>query len=296
MPTYPERPISGQRIVITGATNGIGKEMARALARRGAALTLVARNETKARDTVTELAAEPGVVTAPEYVVADLAELSSIRSAAAEITARYPVIDTLLNNAGIHSFSAGVTADGYEVMAGTNHLGPFLLTHLLLDRVIASGTARIVVTASEAHRSAARLDLDTFADPVPHGAIGSEPIYGRSKLLNILFTEELARRLDGTGVTVNCFCPGIVASGLVRGSRLLTGTARAASRTPLVRTPRQGAEMGIRLVLDESLGTTSGEFFTSTPGLRFLPAVSARRDGALRQRLFDRSAELVGAH
>lgn len=295
MPTYPQRPISGQRIVITGATNGIGKEIARALVRRGAALTVVARSEEKARDTVAELATEPGVAADPEYVLADLADLSSIRAAAKDINTRYPVIDALVNNAGIHSFSPGVTTDGYELMAGTNHLGPFLLTHLLLDRMLAADAARIVVTASEAHRSAARLDIDTFAAPIRHGAIGSEPIYGRSKLLNILFTTELARRLDGTGVTVNCFCPGIVASGLVRGSRLLTGAARAASRTPLVRTPRQGAGMGIKLVLDEDLATTSGEFFTSTPGLRFLPATAARRDAALRQRLFDRTAELVDA-
>ncbi|MBA0045379.1 SDR family NAD(P)-dependent oxidoreductase [Mycobacterium sp. NPDC050853] len=293
MSTYLERPIAGSRIVITGATNGIGKEIARVLVRRGALLTLLARDPDKAAETVHELAAENSALSAPEYIQADLADLDSVRAAAAEIVRTHPRIDTLVNNAGIHSMSSKPSADGYDLMTATNHLGPFLLTNLLLNPITAADRARIVITASEAHRSWPRINMDRFAEPRRYNAIGSEIMYGQSKLMNILFTQELARRLDSTGVTVNCFCPGMVSTGLVRDSRILTTAAGLASRTPFVRRPDQGARMGIRLVLDEDLATTTGQFFTSTPGLGVLPAVRIRSDQEAQQELWRRSGELV---
>lgn len=111
--------------------------------------------------------------------------------------------------------------------------------------------------------------------------------------MNILFTQELSRRLDGTGVTANCFCPGMVSTGLVRDNRVLTAVAGLASRTPFVRRPDQGARMGLRLVLDEDLATTTGQFFTSTPGLGQLPAVRIRSDQKAQEELWRRSGELV---
>lgn len=125
MSTYPDRPVAGSRIVITGATNGIGKEIARALVRRGALLTLLARDPAKASATVRELAAENGAITAPEYIQADLADLDSVRAAAHEIAATHPRIDTLVNNAGIHSLAGRTSADGFDLMTATNHPGPF---------------------------------------------------------------------------------------------------------------------------------------------------------------------------
>jgi retinol dehydrogenase 12 len=294
MPSYPERSIAGKQIVITGATNGIGKEIARALARRGADITLLARNEDKAAQVIRELSDEDGATGTLAHVRGDLADLTSVRAAAAEIAERHPKIDTLINNAGIHAFAADRTTDGYERMMGTNHLGPFLLTNLLLAQVHSAAPSRIVVTASEAHRGALGVDVDHLSDPLTHGTVGSIPVYARSKLMNILFTQELAKRLAGTQVTVNSFCPGAVSSGLVRDSRLLTVAARTASASPLIRRPDQGARMGIRLVLDADLADTTGRFFTSTPGLRFLPAVRARTNTALQQQVWDRSAELVG--
>ncbi|WP_078308817.1 MULTISPECIES: SDR family NAD(P)-dependent oxidoreductase [unclassified Mycobacterium] len=293
MSTYPDRPIAGSRIVITGATNGIGKEIARALVRRGALLTLLARDPDKAAQTVRELAAENGAITAPEYIQADLADLDSVRAAAREIAETHPRINTLVNNAGMHSLSGKPSVDGFDLMTATNHLGPFLLTNLLLEPIIATGQARIVITASEAHRSWPRIDLDRFAEPRRYHAVGSEVRYGQSKLMNILFTQELARRLEGTGVTANCFCPGMVSSGLVRDSRILTTAASLASRTPFVRRPDQGARMGIRLVLDDDLATVSGKFFTSTPGLGVLPAVRIRSNQQTQEELWRRSRELV---
>ena len=289
-----ERDISGERIVVTGATSGIGKEIARALATRGADLVLLARDSGRAEATAAELGAEPGAVDEPETVRCDLADLGSVRAAAAELGERYERIDVLVNNAGTRSFSPATTVDGYEHHMGTNHLGPFLLTNLVIDLVREAAPSRIVVTASEAHRLGGTPDLDRLGEPEQFGVTGADRVYGRSKLMNILFTQELARRLEGSGVTANCFCPGIVGTGLVRDNRFLDTAGRVLSHTPLVRRPEQGARMGVRLVLDPDLADVSGEFFTSTPGMRFLPAVGIRDDAVFQRRAWERSAELVG--
>ncbi|MCU1647218.1 MAG: putative short-chain dehydrogenase/reductase [Nocardia sp.] len=294
MSNYPQRSVAGRRVVVTGATNGIGKEIARALVRKGASVTILARSATKAEATVNALADEDGAVAAPEVVLADLSDLGSVRAAAAEIGRRYDRIDVLVNNAGIHSIPPDTTDDGYELMMATNHLGPFLLTNSLLPQLESGAEPRIVMTASEAHRMWPRVDLADFAEPNEYGPVGSLFAYARSKLMNILFTQELARRLAPTALTANSFCPGMVASGLTRDSGILTGATQALSRTPLIRTPKQGAAMGIRLVLDESLADTTGRFFSSTPGANLLPAVRIRKDEQLQRRAWDRTAELVG--
>jgi retinol dehydrogenase-12 len=257
-------------------------------------LTVLARNEAKAAATAAELAAVPGSAGAPDLVTCDLADLDSVRHAASELHARYDAIDVLVNNAGMRSFSPGATVDGFELMMGTNHLGPFLLTNLLLDLLTEARPARVVTTASEAHRMGGRVDLAHLAEPVVSGPAGAERRYAQSKLMNILFTQELARRLAGTTVTSNCFCPGAVATGLVRETRVLDLGARLLSRTPLLRTPRQGARIGVRLVVDRSLAETTGRFFTSTPGFGRLAPVSARTDLAYQREAWERSSALVG--
>ncbi|TMK97080.1 MAG: SDR family NAD(P)-dependent oxidoreductase [Actinobacteria bacterium] len=289
-----DRRISGERVVVTGATSGIGRAIARDLARRGARLTLLARDEARAAAIAAELAAVPGSAGTPDLVSCDLADLGSVRHAARELHGRYDAIDVLINNAGMRSFSPGTTVDGFELMMGTNHLGPFLLTNLLLDSLTASQRARVVTTASEAHRLGGRVDLAHLAEPVFSGPAGAERRYGQSKLMNILFTQELALRLAETTVTANCFCPGAVATGLVRETRALDLSARLLSRTPLLRTPQQGARMGVRLVVDPSLAETTGRFFTSTPGLGRLGPVSARTDRAYQREAWERSSALVG--
>ena len=290
---FSERRISGERVVITGATSGIGRAIARELGARGAHLTLLVRNDAKAAVTATELAALPGSAGSPDVVRCDLADLRSVRRAGGELHDRYDAIDVLVNNAGMRSFAPATTVDGFEQMMGTNHLGPFLLTNLLRDLLRAAAQARVVITASEAHRLGGRVDLAHLAEPVASGPAGAERRYGQSKLMNILFTQELAERLGGSTVTANCFCPGAVATGLVRETRFLDLGARLLSRTPVIRTPEQGARMGVRLVLDPTLSATTGRFFTSTPGLGRLPPISARTDRAYQREAWERSAELV---
>ncbi len=295
MRSYEERPVAGERIVITGATNGLGKEIARALARRGALLTVVARNPEKAAATAEELSREPGATETPDVVIADLGDLESVRGAAADLRDRYERIDVLVNNAGMNAGTAATSVDGYELMMATNHLGPFLLTNLVLDLVQKAAPSRIVVTASEAHRTGGRPDLDHLADPIgSYRAAGRQGAYGRSKLMNILFTKELARRLDGTGVTVNCFCPGAVFTGLVGDSPFVVRAGAVLSRTPVIRRPEQGARMGVRLVLDPAFADTTGGFYSSTPGAGLLPTLSVLKDVEFQRAAWDRSAQLVG--
>lgn len=293
MSDYPQRAVTGRRIIVTGATNGIGKEIARALVRRGAAVTILARNATKAEATARELADEDGAAATPEVVLADLSDLASVRTAAAELARRYDRIDVLVNNAGIHSIPAESSGDGYELMMATNHLGPFLLTNSLLPQLESGTQPRIVVTASEAHRMWPRVDLAEFAEPARYSPVGSLFAYARSKLMNILFTQELARRLTSTPLTVNSFCPGMVASGLTRDSGILTTATRALSRTPGAH-PAAGRGHG------HPPGPGCHPHRQHRPLLllhpRRAPAspVRIRNDEPLQRRAWDRSAELVG--
>lgn len=289
-----ERSIAGERVIVTGATNGIGKELARGLVHRGALVTLMARNPAKADATADELASEPGAAGRPEIVIADLGELTSVRKAAREIDERYDRIDTLVNNAGVHLPVPQTSADGFDLMMATNHFGPFLLTNLLLDKLRASAPSRIVITGSEAHHFCRRPAVATLGDPVHYSTLSSQLRYGQSKLMNLLFTAELGRRLGGAGVTANAFCPGLVSTGLVGDRPQVRMALDAVARTPLVRRPEQGARMGLRLVLDPALAGVTGQFFSSTPGSGLLPKARSRRDDAYQRQVWDKTAGLVG--
>lgn len=294
-PMVSTNRIDGKRVVVTGATSGIGKAAALDLARRGAEITIVCRNPEKGKATAAEIeAAAPGA--AADIVLCDLSELEQVHRAAAELNDRYSSIDVLVNNAGVQNLTPRLTSDGFDHMLASNYLGPFLLTNLVLDRVTAAPAGRVVVVASEAHRVAGRLDPETFEHLGAYGRTTAVRAYGRTKLLDLLFALELARRLEeqGTGTTANALCPGLVSTNLVEGKGLGGAVDRLLTRTPLLRTPEQGARVVVKLASDPQMEGVTGRFFTSTPGAGLLPSVRAVGDEALQRRVWERTCELVG--
>ncbi len=286
--------ISGQRVVITGATSGIGYETALELARRGGELTVVCRNPERGKTTAAGIEqAVPGAVV--DILLADLSELDQVRDVAEQINGRYSSIDVLVNNAGVQDLWPKKTSTGLDHMLASNYLGPFLLTNLILDRVRAANAGRVVVVASDAHRMAGRLDPETFEQLGEYnGSRTAIRAYARTKLLDLLFALELARRLEGSGATSNAVCPGLVATNLVEGGPAFGGLDKRLSRTFLIRTPAQGAQISVKLATDPTLADVSGRYFPSTPGSRFIPLRPAVRDAALQKKIWDRTEELVG--
>jgi NAD(P)-dependent dehydrogenase (short-subunit alcohol dehydrogenase family) len=282
-------------MIVTGATNGIGEAAAIELSRRGAQMGIVARNPRKAEATVARIdEARPGA--AVDVFIGDLALMEDVRKVAGEILDRYDHIDVLLNNAGIQLAEQRATSEGLPEMIAVNYLAPWLLTSLLRDRLVHSAPARVVVTASEAHRIGWTIDPDTIlTDISPFGRAGAMPAYGRSKLLDVLFTLELAERLEGTGVTANCCCPGLVATGLAGTETVADRVATVLSRTPVVRRPEQGARVLVRLATEPQFATRTGAFVSSTPLAGLLPAIPAVRDAGLRARLWEATESLLGA-
>jgi NAD(P)-dependent dehydrogenase (short-subunit alcohol dehydrogenase family) len=248
--------VAGKRVVLTGATNGIGLAAAIELARRGADLTLVARNQARAAEAVRRISAVSSA-SAPDVMLADLGSQSSIRQLAVALLERYPRIQVLLNNAGAIYARRQMTADGIELTWAVNHLAPFLLTTLLLDRLKASQPARIVTTSSGAHERA-RIPFDDMNADRSWGGAGFMR-YGETKLANILFTAELARRLEGTDVTANAFHPGFVATGFNRNNGVLMRLGMAMSR-PFARSPQKGAESLVWLADAEEASQLNGAY------------------------------------
>jgi len=273
--------------VMTGATSGIGLAAAVELAARGARLVLVARNPARAEDAVAAIRARTpnaGV----EVVRGDLARLAEVRDAADAIAARCPQIHVLFNNAGVVKLKRETTPDGFEAMFGVNHLAYFVMTNRLLERLRATPGARIVSTASEAHRFGGALDFDDLQSERSFGAFKT---YGRSKLCNILWTRELARRLEGSGVTANCFHPGGVATRLGQTDAAWT---KLLSRLLglFMLSPEQGASTGVFLATAKEVESVSGRYFAKSREKK--PAAHAQDDAAAK-RLWEVSEALVGS-
>ena len=280
--------VAGKRVLITGATRGIGLAAAVELARRGAQLTLIARSEARAVAAVRHIqAATRGA--SVDVLAADLASQASIRQLALEAQARYPTIQVLINNAGAIYASRQVGPDGIELTWAVNHLAPFLLTTLLLQRMTTSTPARIVTTSSDAHEGA-RIPFDDLNAQRSWGGFGF-PRYGQTKLANILFTVELARRLAGTGVTANCFHPGFVATHFNRNNGVLMRIGMALSR-PFARSAAKGAETLVWLVDSEAAGDTSGSYFFDEHPVT--PSAAAQ-DREAAKRLWQLSEEQIQA-
>jgi NAD(P)-dependent dehydrogenase (short-subunit alcohol dehydrogenase family) len=280
-------------IIVTGATSGIGRCAAIALARQGAELVLTARSQAKADATLAMIeAAAPGTRVHVHY--GDFADLASVAALGREIVARHTRIDTLINNAGLHAFRPRDTADGYSEMVAVNYLAPWLLTNILRETVIRSAPSRIVTVASEASRQAAGFDpLAALIDKRPFTALGSSAIYGQTKLMNIMFSMELARALAGTGVAVNCLCPGFNVTGLGRElwfaaplERLLTWLK--------IGNPERGAGIIVRLASDPAFADVTGGYF-SVKNARPLVPVAPGADRQAQQALWQATAERVAA-
>jgi retinol dehydrogenase-12 len=279
--------LTGRSCLVTGATSGIGEETALALARMGARVGILARSEERARQTLDRIARETGRSDL-EIVIGDLGSLAAVRAAAAEVLQRFESLHVLVNNAGLIQLRRETSADGFETTFAVNHLGPFLLTNLLLERIIASRPARIVNVASHAHRFAKRgLDLDDLQN---EREFKSFRVYGQSKLANILFTRELARRVEREGVTVNALHPGGVATrfGTQNGrfARIVMKLGRA-----FLRSPARGAETSIHLASATGLEGVTGRYFANRREVA--PSADACND-ELAAALWARSVELSG--
>ncbi|MCD0449301.1 SDR family NAD(P)-dependent oxidoreductase [Actinocorallia sp. API 0066] len=280
--------------VVTGASAGIGKEIARALAKRGHRVAIVCRDPRKTEDVLAEFGRTvPGASVEPFF--ADLSVMADVRRVADELRTRFRAVDVLVNNAGIQDTSPRITVDGFDRMVATNHLGPFLLTRLLLDP-LKEARGRVVMVASEAHRLADDVDVHRLAEPGRYaGLVAANRAYGRTKLYNILFAQELAIQMAKDEVTANAMCPGLVASSFLREVPRLARVTRIAARTPLVNTPEQGARLAVRLAVEPGFAGRTGRFYSTTPGASRLPVTRARLDRSFQRIVWYRTADLVEA-
>lgn len=273
-------------IVLTGATSGIGRATALELAGLGARLILVGRDPGRAEETraaIREATAREDV----EILLGDFARQAEVRRVADEILTRTDAIHVLLNNAGVTLMKRTTTPDGHETTFAVNHLAYFLLTGLLLPRLLAAAPdARIVNVASDAHRFG-ELDLDDLQSEREYKGMR---VYGRSKTANVLFTTELARRLAGRGVTVNALHPGAVATRLGRGHGPLLDLVQRAVGL-FMKSPARGAETSIHLATAPALASVTGRYFANRREKQPAPYAT---DEATARRLWEISEQLTG--
>jgi NAD(P)-dependent dehydrogenase (short-subunit alcohol dehydrogenase family) len=271
--------MQGKVCLVTGATSGIGKATALGLARLGATVVLVGRDPDIGKAARDEIAQHSGNA-ATDILLADLASQASIRQLAETFQQRYDRLDVLVNNAGISPIRRQVTVDGIELTFAVNVLAPFLLTNLLLDRLTASAPARVVNVASTAQSPL------NFADIQNERRYNALNVYSQSKLADILFTYELARRLQGTGVTANCLHPGVIATNLLRD---LPAPIRALTKL-FFATPEKGARTSIYLASSPDVASVTGTYFVNSKPARSSRTTYSEADA---KRLWDICAGLT---
>ena len=280
--------MNGKVCLVTGANQGIGKETAAALARMGATVVMTSRDRGKGEAALADVRQRSGSA-GVELMLADFSSLASIRQVAADFKSRHQKLDVLVNNAGALMTSRSTTADGFETTFGVNHLGYFLLTNLLLDTIKASAPARIVNVSSRAH-TRAEMDFDNLNS---EGKYSGMTAYSRSKLANVMFTYELARRLEGTGVTTNCLHPGVVRTGFGRNN---SGIVKVGVNVfqfvgrPWLLSPEKGAATSIYLASSPEVEGITGKYFDNC---RDVPSSTASYNEEAQRKLWGVSEEMV---
>ena len=276
-------------VLVTGATGGIGLETARVLARMGHSVLLHGRDARKGEAAVRVVRAAAPAPIDVRFLQADFTSLDQVRGLAAAISTSVPRLDVLVNNAGCASISRTVTADGYETTFAVNHLAPFLLTCLLLEKLRHAPRARIVTVASRAHRDK-ELDFDDLMSTRDYRVMRT---YGRSKLANILFTRTLAKRLAGSNVTANCLHPGLIATGIGQTHAL----ARLAWKLIVLArggiSVAEGAKTSVYLATSPEVEGQSGGYYVKCRPAQLQTRPEAVTD-AVGERLWKASEELVG--
>ncbi len=278
--------MAGKTCLVTGVTSGLGAVTARELAARGATVLAVARDGVRGRAAVAGIG-QQAPAGAVRLLVADLSELDQVRRLAAEVRDASPRLDVLVHNAGVAKFSRETTADGLETTFATNHLAPFLLTNLLREHLLGSNPARVVTVSSAAHKQVRKIPWD---DLQAEHRFRPLEVYNLTKLMNVLFTVELARRLEATGVTANCVSPGFLHTNLGReatgGFRLFFSLAR-----PFQKSAEHGVATTLQVACAPELAAVTGCYFRA--GKIAEPSALAR-DRAAAERLWTLSAELSG--
>ena len=276
--------MNGKTCLVTGGTNGIGKSTAQELARMGATVIIVGRDAQKTSQVVQEIRAasdNPRVGS----MLADLSSQQEVRRLANEFKSKYSHLHVLLNNAGAVFMKRQLSVDGIEMTFALNHLASFLLTKLLLDTLKASAPARIINVSSNAHTTG-KIEFDNL-----QGERGYSPrVYENSKLANILFTMELARRLEGTGVTVNALHPGFTATGFSKNNGRVMAALVSIFAPLVARSPAKGAETSIYLASSPSVDGITGKYFYDSQAI---PTAPQATDMVVARKLWDVSAEMV---
>jgi retinol dehydrogenase 14 len=281
-------PMNGKVVLITGGTGGIGKATAIGLATMGARVGVTGRHLARAEQAAADIRAASGNP-AVDVFAADMTSQAEVRRLAVAVLNAYPRLDVLINNVGGFWAHRHPTTDGLERTFALNHLAPFLLTNLLLDRLKAGAPAR-VVTVSSGAQSMGRIDFDDLQGMRNYSG---QRAYNQSKLANIMFTSELARRLDGTGITANAVHPGVVRTNFGAEDQAWFFALISRAVRPLLKTPAQGAQTPIYLASSPDMEGVTGQFFANGKPKR---ANRVAYDSDITARLWQVSADLVGVH
>jgi len=287
MPTL-KTSMQGKVCIVTGANSGIGKATALGLAQMGATVVMVCRSQDKGEKAQNEIKEKSGN-DAIHLIIADLSSQASIRQLAENIQQRYQQLHVLINNAGAVNLRRRETTDGFEMTFAVNYLAPFLLTNLLLDKLEASAPSRIVNVSSESHQSG-NIKMDDLELEKGYRLMRA---YEQSKLALVLFTYELARRLQGTGVTANCLHPGFVATNI--GQNGVGSVGRSITKLIFSTgiSPEEGAKTSIYLATSPEIEGVTGKYFAKSIPIRSAPI---SYDETLQRQLWEESAKLVNLH